>query len=119
VIFDESNVIDEAFDEHRDFWGRKHLDRCIRQLIEEQAELTIELLKFQREENGEMMADPDRVKRILGELADVLVCLEFIGRVFRFDRQAIGDAVDSRCARLEVKVRRLQYLAKNGGTVGA
>lgn len=118
MIF-ESNDVDNADQRHRDYWGDRHLERSIRAAIEESAELTIELLKLLREEAGESVPAPDRMERIVGELGDLHFCLEVIERAIGLRRSDLTEAVASTARHLDVKLRRLQFIANatylNGG----
>lgn len=106
----ENDEIDIAVNEHSEFWGEANVRRLIEQCIEEMAELTVELARFRRTEwdprHGH--GDQERIAlRIEAEMADVLICFEFLGRALYIRRETMDGHVADRADSLRGKLRAL------------
>lgn len=89
-----ATIIDDAVESHRLVHAQQHFDRLTDQAIEEMSELTKELLKLRRKKSA---ATADN---IVSEMADVLICLEFIGRALAVAESGMISLVASRANRL-------------------
>lgn len=104
MIYD-SEEIEAGVHAHRRFHGEGHEARLSDQLIEEMAELTKELLKKRRGKGSDF--------RITEEMADVLVCLEYLGRALGIEAVDMARLVDACSAKVRQEAGRL--IALRGG----
>ena len=74
---------------HKRYWLKEHYGRFVDQLIEEMSELTKELLKDRRSGNA-------RPAALAGEIADVLLCLDYLLEAEGISREQISTLVDER-----------------------
>lgn len=61
----------KAYNKHVKKYGKKHRDRVIDKLLEEMAELQVELMQFRNKGKSSRL-------KIIGEVVDVKICLEFL-----------------------------------------
>lgn len=92
--------LQQAEFQHKEFYGDDHYDRAVDQLVEECSELLKELMKERRDEESTAA----RSEAVFGEIVDVLVCLEFIGKHHKFKRDDIFKHVAKKCMKLDIKL---------------
>jgi hypothetical protein len=91
-----TNGVLTALATHRRAWGDDHYARGVDQAIEEMAELTTALL---HERRGRSAATRETV---LGEIADVCLCLELIGQHHKITRAELLSVVTEKAVKLDV-----------------
>lgn len=103
-----TNAVEQALFTHREYWREKHQDRVVDQLIEEMSELTKALLKKRR---GFDVPDDD----VKGEIADVCICLEFLGQGLGFENEELRVRVGKIAGDLEFKLEKLRWERDGSG----
>lgn len=112
MIFDTKGIdcIDQGIMSHRRFWGSEHELRVLDQLLEELAELIVEICHRKRGENSRLS--------LFGEICDVLLCLEFLGRINNFTAEQVRAQVSTLAVSLSDKLAgELRLRQKPGGSV--
>ncbi len=90
----DTNDMDRCYKIHKQRFGQNHFDRIITKSVEEMAELIQALMKLKCE-NSEYNRE-----RVREEFADVLFCLEFLGRGLDFNCAEIQHMVSDRALRV-------------------
>jgi len=95
MILHATPALDDAVRAHKRYFGDGHYDRVVDQLLEEMAELSVELLKRRR--NDVRSTRPDNTR---AEIFDVLLCLEFLSRIENIYPSEVDETVTSLAAGL-------------------
>ncbi len=90
----DTNDMHRCYKIHKQRFGQNHFDRIINKSVEEMAELIQALMKLKCE-NSEHTR-----RRVMEEFADVLFCLEFLGRDVGFSYDRITNDVSQRALRV-------------------
>lgn len=101
MIIDDSADIGQAYFTHQDYWKLDHSDRVVDQLLQEMAELQKELLK-------DRLGRGDRAQ-IAKEMADVLLCLEFLGRDEDISRRLLRQMLNERAVLVHLRLTTDAY----------
>lgn len=72
MIVNNNTHVEQGYFTHQHYWKLDHAERVVDQLLQEMAELQKELLKDRLGRGDKQL--------IIKEMADVLLCLEFLGR---------------------------------------
>lgn len=102
----DTNALEMALTTHKAYHRSKHRTRYTDQLIEESAELTQALMK-ERRGIGSRAATLD-------EIADLCICLEFLGRELKISRDELLTYCGKKLSKLDYELETLRF-KRDGG----
>ena len=93
-IIVETEGMSSAMKTHRDIFGEYHPGRAAEQLVEEASELIVEIQHMKR----------GRRNDILGEIADVIVCIDFLCDGLGITKERLWEIATAKADRLKERL---------------